>query len=750
MAADLNIIVNGTPVPVYLGENTALALAAKNSAAASAAAALAAAGVGEYADTSAGLAGTSEGDTFWVDNGDGTGTIYRHDAGPTATEIGKFIKDQTDGGAAAIFAGGVPTTAALASTDSDKGAALVGFKQNIASADARDMKAKAQEVLSVEDVVLAEDSNAGRRSRLQGAVDGAASRKLAMALSYETSAGTQHTDPNSSDPDPAAVYISTSNQVIDGRGGGTIEVDTPDKSVFHIVNDTEADRVTNTVIRDITLGQPYSTIISAGLTDDYFTLRFEGTEGCGAENVRFLPCELALTFQFTQTVSYSDRASKRNWSRNCFAPSVAFMGLQLFGEQGGVHTGHIFNGVDADGTSRAAAHGVRLNGFDFAPCIDNIVTDHSVSRFANGLSLQTYVRRNDISLIARDCQNGCLLPRQADRDSVQMQNRIKLTTYQGDYGIYDQGGRDNEFEVNIVEPTVYGIEAVNAGIKTFVAGTAVNTGTDQITITSHGFATGDAVIITAGVGTLPTGAGISNGAELYVIRDDANTIKLATTQANALAGTQIDISAAGSGTITLFPTDYCSGNKYTGKILRPQGARAANLNSVVRAIVDLDIVGKSPSDTTYGLISSGPYLSGRVQVRDCNAGVFLTGEFANLIVKAHRCTTGLAISGHNNVVFCDVVGNLSVTGNNNTVIGRVTGTVTNSGSGNRIMVKAASAVADLTIAATSGSLPTPNGSVTFADASTPSVTELLEAVVELNAKQVAHAQVLRGAGLMAT
>lgn len=645
---------------------------------------------------------------------------------------------------------GANTVADLASTDSGKGAALVGFKQNIASADARDMKAKAQEVLSVEDVVLAEDSNAGRRSRLQGAVDGAASRKLAMALSYETSAGTQHTDPNSSDPDPAAVYISTSNQVIDGRGGGTIEVDTPDKSVFHIVNDTEADRVTNTVIRDITLGQPYSTIISAGLTDDYFTLRFEGTEGCGAENVRFLPCELALTFQFSQTVSYSDRASKRNWSRNCFAPSVAFMGLQLFGEQGGVHTGHIFNGVDSDGTSRAAAHGVRLNGFDFAPCIDNIVTDHSVSRFLNGLSLQTYVRRNDISLIARDCQNGCQLPRQADRDSVQMQNRIKVTTYQGDYGIYDQGGRDNEFEVNIVEPAVYGIEAVNSGLKTFVAGTAVNTGTDQITITSHGFATGDAVIITAGVGTLPTGSGISNGAELYVIRDDANTIKLATTQANALAGTQIDITVAGSGTISLYPADYCSGNKYTGKILRPQGVRAANLNSVVRAIVDLDIVGKSPSDTTYGLICSGPYLSGKVQVRDCNAGVFLTGEFANLIVKAHRCTTGLAISGHNNVVFCDVVGNLSVTGNNNTVIGRVTGTVTNSGSGNRIMVKAASAVADLTMAATSGSLPTPNGSVTFADASTPSVTELLEAVVELNAKQVAHAQVLRGAGLMAT
>ena len=40
----------------------------------------------------------------------------------------------------------------------------------------------------------------------------------------------------------------------------------------------------------------------------------------------------------------------------------------------------------------------------------------------------------------------------------------------------------------------------------------------------------------------------------------------------------------------------------------------------------------------------------------------------------------------------------------------------------------------LTIEATTGTLPTADGSVTIADASTPTVAELLEAVVELNAK----------------
>lgn len=96
---------------------------ARDEAVSAAAAALAAAGVGEYPDTGAGLSGTTEGETFWVDLGDGTGQVYRHDPGPTATALRKFIIDPTDSGAADIFAGGVPTSAALASP---AGADMVG------------------------------------------------------------------------------------------------------------------------------------------------------------------------------------------------------------------------------------------------------------------------------------------------------------------------------------------------------------------------------------------------------------------------------------------------------------------------------------------------------------------------------------------------------------------------------------------------------------------------------------------------
>ena len=60
------------------------------------------------------------------------------------------------------------------------------------------------------------------------------------------------------------------------------------------------------------------------------------------------------------------------------------------------------------------------------------------------------------------------------------------------------------------------------------------------------------------------------------------------------------------------------------------------------------------------------------------------------------------------------------------------------------------AVADITTTATSGSLPTPDGTVTIADATTPTVTELLEYCVELEAKLEAALGHLRTLGLIAT
>jgi hypothetical protein len=59
-------------------------------------------------------------------------------------------------------------------------------------------------------------------------------------------------------------------------------------------------------------------------------------------------------------------------------------------------------------------------------------------------------------------------------------------------------------------------------------------------------------------------------------------------------------------------------------------------------------------------------------------------------------------------------------------------------------------IANITTTATSGSLPTANNAVTIADATTPTVAELLEYCVELETKVEAILTALRNLGLVAS
>lgn len=72
------------------------------------------------------------------------------------------------------------------------------------------------------------------------------------------------------------------------------------------------------------------------------------------------------------------------------------------------------------------------------------------------------------------------------------------------------------------------------------------------TVTARSPRTGDGVRLTT-TGTLP--AGLATGTTYYAIRKGAYLVKLASSYANALAGTAIDVTDAGSGTHTLTPYD---------------------------------------------------------------------------------------------------------------------------------------------------------------------------------------------------
>lgn len=82
----------------------------------------------------------------------------------------------------------------------------------------------------------------------------------------------------------------------------------------------------------------------------------------------------------------------------------------------------------------------------------------------------------------------------------------------------------------------------------------VNTGSEEITITAHGYVTGARVQVSTSSTSLP--APLAAATDYYVIRVDANTIKLATSVANALAGTAIDLTTVGTATSTVTPQSF--------------------------------------------------------------------------------------------------------------------------------------------------------------------------------------------------
>jgi hypothetical protein len=99
---------------------------------------------------------------------------------------------------------------------------------------------------------------------------------------------------------------------------------------------------------------------------------------------------------------------------------------------------------------------------------------------------------------------------------------------------------------------------------------------------------------------------------------------------------------------------------------------------------------------------------------------------------------------------------LAVGDANNIALGTTTGTKIGTATTQKLAfwnatpVVQPTAVADITTTATTGSLPTPDGGVTIANAATPTVAELLKYCVELEAKLEAALSRLRSLGLIAT
>ena len=80
--------------------------------------------------------------------------------------------------------------------------------------------------------------------------------------------------------------------------------------------------------------------------------------------------------------------------------------------------------------------------------------------------------------------------------------------------------------------------------------------TNEIVIASHGYVTGLKAALTTSAADAPDG---TSATDYWIIKVDANTIKLATSAANAALGTAVDIIDAGSGIHTLTPAAISGG-----------------------------------------------------------------------------------------------------------------------------------------------------------------------------------------------
>ena len=131
-----------------------------------------------------------------------------------------------------------------------------------------------------------------------------------------------------------------------------------------------------------------------------------------------------------------------------------------------------------------------------------------------------------------------------------------------------------------------------------VATSAVTTSADTLTITGHGYATGLRVVYTAEGGTAATG--LTDGTSYYVIKVDANTIKLATTEANAKADTPTAVALSGDGNNAQKITKYGSygGDIDSASIKISTTASAAE----ALAVLDTAVGGIDEQRAIYGAV----------------------------------------------------------------------------------------------------------------------------------------------------
>jgi flagellin len=264
-------------------------------------------------------------------------------------------------------------------------------------------------------------------------------------------------------------------------------------------------------------------------------------------------------------------------------------------------------------------------------------------------------------------ENGLLTGDHAVTVSVNDSGQIEMTVA-GGAGTIDFAEHSNQL----------------AGTVKTVAAADVTVADDTVTITNHGFVTGDEVTYGDGAGAAL--AGLTDSTKYYVIRQNDDTIELAATKQDAFAGTEITLTGQGNnaqtftkaaadgmaaflikntkaddgaaiesgtgGTVILGATDnLANGDSTTLGPVKPFGVDTkivAGTQANTIATTDVVINGAATGATEDAItITDHGYASGQKLTYEANAGAVLAGladETDYYVIKIDADTIRLAES----------------------------------------------------------------------------------------------------------
>ena len=193
----------------------------------------------------------------------------------------------------------------------------------------------------------------------------------------------------------------------------------------------------------------------------------------------------------------------------------------------------------------------------------------------------------------------------------------------------DQSGGSGEGGINFLENGRFedNIDSWSTrivSVRTNILGSAVSTGSDTITIADHGYPTGLEVEYLATPGSVI--GGLTEFEKYFVIRVDDNTISLATTRANALAGTEIDLTSAGGDTHQFRPQGFFGGGNSDTSTFEATHNVATPLVGEGSVSLEKKV---DTSNTTFNGLESSFFISDSTPIDEAFRGrkLFVSGEY---------------------------------------------------------------------------------------------------------------------------